>query len=80
LNSLDVREYVPQVYDGHVTLFWASSDLRASVNFVEGWRALAGGGIDVHEIPGNHLDIVKEPHVQELAKKLSGCLEQARDR
>jgi len=27
-----------------VTLFWASSDLRASVDFVAGWRALAGGG------------------------------------
>jgi aspartate racemase len=77
LNSLAVREYVPQVYDGHVTLFWASTDLRASVDFVEGWRALAGGGIEVHEIPGSHLDIVKEPHVQELAKKFSACLERA---
>jgi aspartate racemase len=77
LNSLAVREYVPQVYDGHVTLFWASSDLRASVDFVEGWRALAGGGIDVREIPGSHLDIVKEPHVQELANKLGSSLEQA---
>jgi aspartate racemase len=35
---------------------------------------LAGGGIEVHEIPGSHLDIVKEPHVQQLAKKLSYCL------
>ena len=77
LNSLAVREYVPQVYNGHVTLFWASTDLRASVDFVEGWRALAGGGIEVHEIPGSHLDIVKEPHVQELAKKLKSCLELA---
>jgi aspartate racemase len=74
LNSLAVRAYVPKIYDGHVTLFWASQDLRASVDFVEGWRALAGGGIEVHEIPGSHLDIVKEPHVQELAKKLSECL------
>ena len=74
LNSLAVREYVPQIYDGHVTLFWASSDLRASVDFVEGWRALAGGGIEVHEIPGTHLDIVKEPHVSELATKLRSCL------
>jgi amino acid adenylation domain-containing protein len=76
LNSLAVREYVPQVYYGHITLFWASSDLRASVDFVEGWRALAGGGIEVHEIPGSHLDIVKEPHVEELARKLSVCLKQ----
>ena len=77
-NSLAVREYTPQVYDGRVTLFWASADLRTSIDLVEGWRALAGGGIDVHEIPGSHLDIVKEPHVQELAEKLGACLERAR--
>ena len=75
LNSLAVREYVPQIYDGHVTLFWASSDLRATVDFVESWRALAGGGIEVHEIPGTHLDIVKEPHVSELGRKLRSCLD-----
>jgi non-ribosomal peptide synthetase component F/thioesterase domain-containing protein/acyl carrier protein len=78
LNSLAVRQYVPQVYEGRVTLFWASQDLRASVDFVEGWRELAGGGIDVHEIPGTHLDIVKEPHVSELASKLGSCLANAR--
>ena len=76
-NSLAVREYAPRVYDGRVTLFWASGDLRTSIDLVEGWRALAGGGIEVYEIPGSHLDIVKEPHVQELAEKLSGCLKRA---
>ena len=79
-NSLAVREYAPQIYDGRVTLFWASGDLRTSIDLVAGWRALAGGGIEVHEIPGSHLDIVKEPHVQELAEKLSGCLEAAQSR
>jgi thioesterase domain-containing protein len=77
-NSLAVREYVPQVYDGKVTLFWASEDLRTSIDLVEGWRVLAGGGMEVHEIPGSHLDIVKEPHVGELAKKLGSCLEYTR--
>jgi amino acid adenylation domain-containing protein len=77
-NSLAVREYVPQVYDGKVTLFWASEDLRTSIDLVEGWRVLAGGGMEVHEIPGSHLDIVKEPHVGEVAKKLGSCLEYTR--
>jgi non-ribosomal peptide synthetase component F/thioesterase domain-containing protein/acyl carrier protein len=77
LNSLAVREYVPQIYNGEVNLFWASSDLRASVDLVEGWRALAGGGIEVHEIPGTHLDIVKEPHVSTLALKLNESLARA---
>jgi thioesterase domain-containing protein len=78
-NSLAVREYTPQVYDGRVTLFWASADLRTSIDLVEGWRALAGGGIEVHQIPGSHLDIIKEPHVQELAQKLGACLGKAVD-
>jgi thioesterase domain-containing protein/acyl carrier protein len=73
-NSLAVRDYAPQVYEGQVTLFWASADLRTSLDLVEGWRALAGGGIEVHEIPGSHVDIVKEPHVGELASKLGDCL------
>jgi aspartate racemase len=77
-NSLAVRAYTPQVYDGPVTLFWASADLRTSIDLVEGWRALAGAGIDVHEIPGSHLDIIKQPHVGELANKLSACLDRAR--
>jgi thioesterase domain-containing protein/acyl carrier protein len=80
LNSLAVRAYVPQVYDGEITLFWASSDLRASVDLVEGWRALAGGGIEVQEIPGTHLDIVKEPHVSTLALKLRESLARAQGR
>ena len=79
-NSLAVRDYTPKVYDGEVTLFWASADLRTSLDLVEGWRALAGGGIEVHEIPGTHLDIVKEPHVGELAQKLSTCLQRAQTR
>jgi amino acid adenylation domain-containing protein len=77
-NSLAGRDYVPRVYDGKITLFWASADLRTSLDLVEGWRALAGGGIEVHEISGSHLDIVKEPHVGELANKLRSVLAETR--
>jgi thioesterase domain-containing protein len=72
------HDFVPRVFDGRVTLFWASDDLRASFDQVEGWRILAGGGIDVHEISGGHLNIIKEPYVAELADKLRNCLKLAR--
>jgi len=74
-NWLAAHTYVPHLYDGKVTLFWASRDVRASFDLVSGWRVLAGGGMDVHEIPGSHLDMIKEPHVSELAAKLKACLE-----
>jgi amino acid adenylation domain-containing protein len=76
-NWLAAHEFVPRLYDGRVTLFWASSDLRAKFDQIEGWQALARGGMDLHEIPGTHLDIIKEPHVSGLARMLNECLMKA---
>ena len=80
-NSMAASEYVPRRYAGLVTLFWASGDRRASFDLVDGWRVLAAGGIDIHEISGSHLNLIKEPYVTELAQKLKSCLElgQARE-
>jgi len=60
-----------------VTLFWASSDLRAKFDMLEGWRTLAPGGLEIREVSGTHLDIIKEPHVSGLARKLNECLRHA---
>ena len=76
-NWLAAHNHIPQSYDGKVTLFWASKDLRAKFDLVTGWQTLAQGGMEVQEIPGNHQNIIKEPHVAELAKKLSESLAQA---
>jgi hypothetical protein len=32
-----------------------------------GWKALAGGGLDIVTIPGNHETILQEPNVRILA-------------
>ena len=76
-NWLAAHQFVPKVYDGPVTLFWASSDLRAKFDMIEGWKKLAPDELEIHEIPGTHLDIIKAPHVEEVAKKLSACLKLA---
>jgi thioesterase domain-containing protein len=39
-----------------------------------GWSALAEGGVDVFDIPGNHEDLTTEPNVQFLAQILTSCL------
>jgi thioesterase domain-containing protein len=78
-NSMAGHEYVPQIYDGRVTLYWASGDLRAC-DVVEGWRVLVAGGAEVQEISGTHLNIIKEPHVAELASKLTESLARAQGR
>ncbi len=79
LNFLAAREYLPRIYPGRVALFWASGDLTTSFDLLDGWRTLAAGGVDVHEISGNHINIVKEPHVSALADELRGCLDQSQE-
>ena len=70
------KSYVPQVYPGRITLF-----LGEAAKYLHdpqmGWGWLAGGGVEVHEVSGNHTDMLREPHVQVLADKLRTCLDQA---
>lgn len=77
LNFLATRDYLPQTYSGRATLF-SATDMSASYDVEDGWRKLVAE-LDVHQIPGNHLDIIKEPHVRVLAEKLSLCLEAAQE-
>ena len=78
INFTAVKDYVPRTYSGSVTLFLAN-DLTADYDLHDGWRELVEGGIDTHEIPGNHINIIKGAHVRALAEKLSKCLESSED-
>src|SRR5262249_29492101 len=42
-----------------------------------GWARVAGGGLDVHVVPGNHGTMREEPLVEHLAAELSACLHRA---
>ncbi|NET08281.1 MAG: hypothetical protein F6K16_27010 [Symploca sp. SIO2B6] len=69
-------DYVPKVYPGRVTMFRALDSYLAPGNPDMGWGKLAGGGLDIHYVPGGHSSMYNEPHVQVLAEKLKACLEQ----
>jgi len=89
-----VLNYVPQVYPGQLTLFRASDapgqgwyyypagmptpDDWYTRDPEHGWGKLAGGGLETHDVPGNHGGMLKEPQVGSLAEKLQACLEQSR--
>jgi aspartate racemase len=42
-----------------------------------GWGALAGGGLDIHEVSGPHGYMVRRPYVETSAHELRRCLETA---
>ncbi|HEX3146286.1 MAG TPA: amino acid adenylation domain-containing protein, partial [Pyrinomonadaceae bacterium] len=76
INFAAVKDYQPQIYSGDVTLFLAT-DLTADYDSQDGWRELVKGRIHTREVPGNHLNIIKEPGVRVLAEKLRAAIAQA---
>lgn len=70
-------KYFPQPYPGAVTLIRASEDTSATLNNPTlGWEIQADK-VNLHWVGGDHLSMFHHPHVQELAKKLQFCIEQA---
>ncbi|HYK42873.1 MAG TPA: alpha/beta fold hydrolase, partial [Thermoanaerobaculia bacterium] len=72
------REYVPAPYPGRVTLFRAgvrSADDSRSEDM--GWGRLALGGVEVREVPGDHVNMLLRPQVGLLAEQLRECIDRA---
>jgi len=65
------KKYVPSSYDGRMVIF----QNRKGVDPRLVWGTLVSGGIEVYQVPGGHLDMLKYPHVGVLAKKLKGCIQ-----
>ncbi|MFW6168862.1 MAG: non-ribosomal peptide synthetase [Planctomycetota bacterium] len=67
-------EYRIEPYPGRITLM-RPSDAPVEIHTTpdRGWRKLARQ-VDVHFVPGQHHSMVKEPHVNVLARELSQCL------
>ncbi|MEH2003485.1 MAG: amino acid adenylation domain-containing protein [Nostoc sp.] len=81
-NTEAVRKYIFSPYQGQVILLRPDDQSRDEAIGVEydpqfGWGDLLLGGLDIHYIPGSHLDVLNEPHVQVLAETLRNCLIQA---
>ncbi len=62
-------------YAGHLTIFQA--DHTFSVPEGLGWREVAWGKFEVKHVAGGHVDLLKEPYVQDLAGILRDCIETA---
>jgi amino acid adenylation domain-containing protein len=75
-------QYIFSPYSGQVVLLRTEDEYRDEAIGMQydvqfGWGDLVTGGVDVHYIPGSHLSLLDEPHVQVLAEKLKNCLNKA---
>jgi thioesterase domain-containing protein len=77
-NARSLLRYVPRPYARPLTLLAATDQRLGRAPIVTtGWAALARGGIDIQEVPGNHETIMEEPRVRALADRLRACIDNA---
>ena len=70
-----LSNYKLQPYPGEITLFRAEDpDDGCEHPADNGWTKFAGGGLQIHKIPGQHQQIFAQPNVCVLAEKLAACL------
>jgi len=78
-NLWALKRYFPRSYSGLIHLFLTKESLVHSPRL--GWRDLALGGAEIHEIPGNHRTItgdnalIDEIAMKVLAEKLRVCID-----
>ena len=80
LTNEAVKYYVPQRYQGAVTLFrstigYRRPEMRMADPYL-GWRKIVRGKFQAFEVPGNHMQIVRGPSVRILGQQLEGILEE----
>lgn len=77
-NLQATHTYEALVYPGLVTLFRSTVQKPSFSHDPQlGWSNLVGGELEIHDSPGDHYGMLREPRVRVLAEKLKLCLEQA---
>ncbi|NES69912.1 MAG: non-ribosomal peptide synthetase, partial [Okeania sp. SIO2D1] len=67
-----------QIFIEKMTGKMASESLPENVSAPDwGWSAFSAEPVEIYWVPGTHVSMVAEPHVQVLVQKLMACIEQA---
>jgi len=78
---LAIKNYEIQPYPGRVTLFPpGTKSIGEYEDREQGWGSLARGGVEIHDVQGDHLSMLREPHVKVVAGELALCLRRAYER
>lgn len=76
-NVRAVEAYRPEPYLGRIAVFRAADsfwDSPAALASCLGWEPVARGGIEMHDIPGDHLTILQPGNVDRIAAHLDRLL------
>ena len=77
INFVAIRNHRLRPYDGKLVLFRAQEQEFAEGPYDLGWGKIFGGGVEVHDLPGDHDRIFLEPNIDALATSLRSVLQNA---
>jgi thioesterase domain-containing protein/acyl carrier protein len=80
INRRALTSNVHKAYPGRVTLFLTESEASSAEPVNDPtvvFGKIAGGGVDVHLVSGDHNSVVHEPHVRDLAQQVRSCVDAA---
>ena len=67
--------FEPRPLAGQLVLFETlDQQSRTPLDASRGWKRLSTKPVETHLVSGNHLSMLDEPHVRDLAEKLTQCL------
>ncbi len=80
LHAARSTPYRPKRYSGRVHLFKAAIQETSIINespppYEMSWRDLVEGGLDIHSLPGGHMEIIKDPLAALTAKAIESALD-----
>ncbi len=75
-NVLAMLAYKPDIYQGSMIILRAK-ELLTDYDPVIEWSNLVSGATEIYSVPGHHFTMLKEPHVQVLARQLREVLSTA---
>ncbi|MCP4699232.1 MAG: polyketide synthase, partial [Gammaproteobacteria bacterium] len=76
VNSRAMQAYRPQIYPGKIVFFRArEKDAYNAKSPERAWLDLAREGLEMIDVPGNHISMNEPPHVLVLAERLKAYLD-----
>jgi thioesterase domain-containing protein len=73
--QISLAAYRPAPYPGRVVLFKASQrEWYVDWDPMDAWKEFISGELEIHTLPGEHDNLVKNPYVIELARQLHEVL------
>jgi thioesterase domain-containing protein len=75
-NTRALKHHAPRPLAVRVTMLRASESADTGDR---GWAALATGGLELRDVPGNHYSVLRQPGVRVLAEQLAALLERLQE-